>query len=209
MCKFNFKKKIKAYYKIKDKKFEIIPNLSKNFKSSFGIKNNDIIFIGSLDERKNPMLLIKAYEKINDNKLKMKIIGDGYLRSKIDNYIKNKNIFGSVSIIKNLNRNKVLKSISESKVLVLPSNYETFGVVIIEAYSMGVPVVMTDSLGVRDLHHKDCSILIKKNNVNILAKSIIKILKKNDYKYDKITEFYNKNFSPSVVIRKIEKLYTS
>lgn len=203
------KQKIKEYYNIESKKFTVIPNLSKNLEYNFKKKSNDIIFVGSLDERKNPMLLIKAYEKINNNKLRMKIIGDGYLRSKIENYIKGKNVFRFISIYKNLNRTKVLKSIGESKVLVLPSNYETFGIVIIEAYSMGVPVIMTDSLGVRDLNHKDCSILVKKNNVNNLAKSIIKILKNNKYKHDKIVRYYKTNFSPSVVTRKIQKLYSS
>lgn len=203
------KKKIKEYYKIKEKKFIIIPNLSKNLKSVSKKKNNDIIFVGNLNERKNPMLLIKAYEKINDYNLKMKIIGDGHLQFKIQNYIKDKKIFRFVSILKNLDRNKVLKSIGKSRVLVLPSNYETFGVVIIEAYSMGVPVVMTDSLGVRDLNHKDCSILVKKKNAESLAKSIIKVLKNNHFRHDKIIRHYNKNFSPSVITGKIEKLYSS
>ena len=50
---------------------------------------------------------------------------------------------------------------------------------------------------------------VNKNNVNNLAKSIIKILKNNKYKHDKIVRYYKTNFSPSVVTRKIEKLYSS
>lgn len=204
------KKKIKKIYKIKEEKFIIIPNLSRNISYRSKKKSNDLIFVGSLEERKNPMLLIKAFQKISNNKLKMKIIGDGVLSQKITKYINSNKLDKSIKVLKNLSRKLVLKMIGNSKILVLPSNYETFGIVIIEAYSMGVPVIMTDSLGVRDLYNKNCSILIKNKTTNLLASTIQKTLK-NYKKYDsqKIISFYNKNFSSDAVINKIENLYRS
>ena len=61
---------------------------------------------------------------------------------------------------------------------------------------MGVPVVMTDSYGVRDLNNINCSIMVKNNKLNSLAQAIEKILK-NTRKYDSntIRNFYKKNFS--------------
>ena len=140
----------------------------------------------------------------------MKIIGDGVLSKKIKDYVTSNKLDKSIKVLKNLSRKLVLKMIGNSKVLVLPSNFETFGVVIIEAYSMGIPVIMTDSLGVRDLYNKNCSIIIKNKTTKLLASTIQNTLR-NYRKYDsqKIISFYNKNFSPDVVINKIENLYRS
>ena len=186
ICVSNYlKKKIKKYYNLKDEKFKIIANLSLDLGLEFK-KNNDIIFVGTLEKRKNPFLLLKAFKKIYKKKINMKIVGDGPLRIDIESYIKKNNLSKHVKLFSNLKRKSVLKMIGSSKVLVLPSYYETFGVVIIEAFSMGVPVVMTDSL----------------------AQAIEKILN-NTRKYDsnKIRNFYKKNFSSKIIINRIQKLY--
>lgn len=201
------KKKIKKYYNLKDEKFKIIANLSLDIGLKFK-KNNDIIFVGTLEKRKNPFLLLKAFKKIYKKKINMKIVGDGPLKIDIERYIKKNNLSKHVKLFSNLERKSVLKMIGSSKVLVLPSYYETFGVVIIEAFSMGVPVVMTDSYGVRDLNNINCSIMVKNNKLNTLAQAIEKVLK-NTRKYDsnKIRNFYKKNFSSKIIINRIQKLY--
>lgn len=210
ICVSSFlKKRIKEYYDLKENKFIIIGNLSLDLSLKLK-KINDIIFVGSLEKRKNPFLLLKAFKKIYKKKINMLIVGDGPLRNEIDVYIKNNNLSNFVKIFSNLKRKSVLKMIGSSKVLVLPSYYETFGVVIIEAFSMGVPVVMTDSYGVRDLNNVKCSIMVKNNDTKTLAQAIEKILT-NTKKYDsnKIKKFYKKNFSSKIIINKIQKLYRS
>ena len=138
----------------------------------------------------------------------MKIIGDGSLRKQIIKFINDRKLNKFVKIYKNLSRRSVIKSIGDSRILVLPSFYETFGIVVIEAYSMGVPVIMTDSYGVRDVHNPDCSIIVKNNNVTELSEAISKIFKNyNKFKHSKIKNFYMKNFSSNVIIKKIEKIY--
>ncbi len=202
------KNKIKYIFKLKDNKLVVIPNLSLNIKYKSKKKLNDIIFVGSLEERKNPILLLKAFEKVYNNNLNMKIIGDGDLRNQIIKFINDRKLNKFVKIYKNLSRRSVIKSIGDSRILVLPSFYETFGIVVIEAYSMGVPVIMTDSYGVRDVHNPDCSIIVKNNNVTELSEAISKIFKNyNKFKHSKIKNFYMKNFSSNVIIKKIEKIY--
>ena len=131
------KNKIKHIFKLKDNKLVVIPNLSLNIKYKSKKKLNDIIFVGSLEERKNPILLLKAFEKVYNNNLNMKIIGDGDLRKQIIKFINDRKLNKFVKIYKNLSRRSVIKSIGDSRILVLPSFYETFGIVVIEAYSMG------------------------------------------------------------------------
>ena len=87
----------------------------------------------------------------------------------MSNYINKNNLNKYVTLFSNIGRKSVLKMIADSKLLVLPSYFETFGVVVIEAYSMGIPVIMTDSLGVRDLNNSNCSRIIKKINSQYLS----------------------------------------
>ena len=77
----------------------------------------------------------------------------------------------------------------------MPSNFETFGIVAIEAYSLGVPVVMTDSLGVRDLFNPKSSILVHKKNPEIFAKALKYLLiNYKNFKSKQIIKYYKKIF---------------
>ena len=105
----------------------------------------------------------------------MRLIGDGELKKEMSNYINKNNLNKYVTLFSNIGRKSVLKMIADSKLLVLPSYFETFGY-IIEAYSMGIPVLMTDSLGVRDLHNSNCSRIIK-NKFQYLSNEINDIFK--------------------------------
>jgi L-malate glycosyltransferase len=204
------KKKVKKYFKLKKNLVIVIPNLSISIKFKKYKQKNSIIFVGSFEERKNPLLLLKSFKKIYKKNLKLNLVGNGPLKSKIDSFVKNNDLQKNVKIFTTLNRKNVLKLINQSSILVLPSNFETFGVVVIEAYSMGVPVVMTDSLGVRDLYNSNCSLLIKKNSPTALIKAILKILgNKKKYKPNKIINFYKKKFSPEIVTKKIQLVYNS
>ena len=204
------KKKIKFLYKLKDSKLSVIPNLSFDSGLKTVKKVNDLIFVGSFDERKNPMLLLEAFKIIYGKKSKMIMIGGGPLRSKIEEFIEKNKLKNYIKIYPPLNKLSVLKLINKSKILALPSFFETFGIVVIEAYSLGVPVVMTDSLGVRDLYNLKSSILIKKKDPKNFAKGLNKLLNNyNKFEAKKIINFYKKNFSPSVVIDKINSVYKS
>ena len=154
------KDKMKSIFKLNNNKFTVIPNLSLNINYKSKKKLNDIIFVGTLETRKNPMLLLKAFEKVYNHNLNMKIIGDGSLKNQITKFIEKKNLNKFVKIYKNLSRRSVLKSIGDSKILVLPSLYETW-CSHYRSIFYGDPVIMTDSFGVRDLNNSNCSILVK------------------------------------------------
>jgi glycosyltransferase involved in cell wall biosynthesis len=205
----SLKRSILKHYNLPKKKLTIISNLSLVLKKRKNYKKEiDIIFVGSFDQRKNPFLLLNAFMRINDNKLNLALVGDGPLKKNIEKFIKEKKLNKLVKIYSGLKRKSVLELIDKSKILVLPSFYETFGVVVIEAYSAGVPVIMTDSLGVRDLYNKNCSILLRKPNLGSLVFAIKYMIKNYKmYKSKYIINFYKKNFSPTVVIEKINKTY--
>ena len=116
-------------------------------------KNNydfDIIFLGRLEDVKDPLRFVKLIEKIKQHQeIKVAMVGDGSLRSqveeKIDKLSLNKNIvlFGN-----QVNPYKILLN---SKILVITSKYEGMPMNALEAIACNIPVVSTPVDGLLDI----------------------------------------------------------
>ena len=172
-------------------------------------KKYDFIFIGTFDERKNPFLVLRAFKNlIKNNRFNLCFVGDGPLKKDMIHYIQNNNLEKYIKFFHNLNRKDVIKKISESKILLSSSLFETFGVVLIEAYSQGVPVLITDSIGVRNVFKKECGRLLKSFSINEYSKNMLEMIYSlKQYKKKRIIKIFNKNYQPNLIIKKHIKLY--
>lgn len=72
-------------------------------------------------------------------------------------------------------------------VFVLPSKFEGFGIVFVEALACGIPVIATDAYGSREvLRNGELGVLINPDDVNAIAQSLISVLKdRNSYNLEK------------------------
>lgn len=146
------------------------------FSPKHGIqKEFDILFIGRLSIEKGVEVLIKASKFISKNR-KILIIGDGSLYKKLEimacNTSKNIKFQGWVD------HEELPKFIRKSKILVVPSLSEPQGVVVLEAFACGVPVIGTYVGGIPDMivHNKN-GCLIKPNDSRVLGETIDNVLK--------------------------------
>lgn len=120
-----------------------------------GEKGDYALYIGRLDKEKGVQTLLKAWRNTAD--VPLKIRGDGNLLSEVSDYI-SRNRLKSVEIVKRLDKEQLNKLIKKARFLVWPSEgyYETFGLVAIEAFACGVPVIAsrtgTLAENVRDGH---------------------------------------------------------
>ena len=90
----------------------------------------------------------------------------------------------------------------------LSSEYETFGVVLIEALAMGKTVVATRCGGPESIVNKDVGVLVEKNSIQALHDGMEYIYKRNDdFKPELIKEYCNKNFSEEAVSNKLIAIY--
>lgn len=110
------------------------------------IFNNAFIFIniGSLDQRKAQIPLIKSFKKVVDNyeNVKLLIIGDGYLKNQIEYLIKKLNLKTKVHLIGE--QSNVFPFLKNANCFILNSLYEGFPNVIIEALSIDLPIISRD-----------------------------------------------------------------
>lgn len=184
----------------------IYNGLSKKIKKNKKIKTKNkkihLNYFGKIEKRKGLHLLIKALNNIKFNHIILNIYGEGdanYKKSlkllkKKNNY--NLNFYKPVS--------DITKILDSTDILILPSiQYESFGMVLIEAMRQKVPIICSNSGGMTEIVKNERNGLIfKNNNSNDLKKKLL-LLIKSKAKRKKlgntgfkifIKKFTNKNF---------------
>lgn len=128
------KKQVENEYHIK--KGIVIPHAVnlKKFKPSSEKKIYDILTVANFDPRKGIDKLIKTAQYSSANFI---VLGDGPLREEYENLIKKNNL----NNLKLLGKKDSKEYYSKSKIYVLPSRYEAFGLVLLEAMASGLPCI--------------------------------------------------------------------
>jgi glycosyltransferase involved in cell wall biosynthesis len=114
---------------------------------SIGPEQTVFVFSAKLVERKDPMTLLRAYERMRGrDRAVVLFVGDGELRQPLETYAREHGLHG-VRFAGFINQRDLPKYYAMSDVFVLPSTYEPRGAVINEAMACGLPVIVTDRCG--------------------------------------------------------------
>jgi glycosyltransferase involved in cell wall biosynthesis len=117
------------------------PNFVNSESDVAGTGGGYALFVGRLSREKGVDVLLDAWEKLA-GKIPLKIVGDGPLLSEIE---KKAAHIPAVELLGRRTRSDVLSLMKEALVLVVPSIcFEGFPVTIVEAYSVGLPVIASD-----------------------------------------------------------------
>jgi glycosyltransferase involved in cell wall biosynthesis len=169
------------------------PTLKNNFKqlaNKFNVnerpfssnkKKKIIISIGRLDEIKNQMMLLRAINNLEKkNNLEVVFIGEGKNKEELINYSKKINFRNNLHIL-GFKKNPY-PYLLKSNLLVHTSNFEGLPNVLIEAMSLGVPIISTNSpSGPKEiLLNGKAGFLIERNDHESLSKKISLFLRKPD-----------------------------
>ncbi len=119
----------------------------------------DIIFLGRLEEAKDPIRFIRIIDqvikKIPD--IKVAIVGGGSLELSIKSIIENNGLSDNIELFGFLENPYVL--LAKSKILCMTSKWEGFGLVAVEAMTFGLPVISTKVGGVPTIVNEKCGYL--------------------------------------------------
>lgn len=173
-------------------------------------ENFTFINVCLLSENKRIDLLIKAFAELSKSitGLKLKLGGDGPIKQQLVELAKQLGVSDSIEFLGSLSRAEVLKHVSESDAFVLTSEYETFGVVLIEALALGKPVVATRCGGPESIVTSKVGFLVDKNSVQSLAQGMKNLYAhKNDFTAESIRQYCHDNFSEDAVIGKLGEIY--
>lgn len=197
-----------------DKKITVIQNgvnLDLINKVNQSTEKSDIIFVGRLIKEKNVDLIIKVLARLKNN-FKLIIIGEGPEKEKLVNLSKKLNLENNIKFIDfQQNIENVYAYLKSSKIFILPSAREGFGIIALEANACGLPVITINhrdnaardliknnyngsvvNLSVEDIYKKVKKLLEDENNLNKLRLNSKE--KAKDYDWNKITENIEKYY---------------
>lgn len=128
-------------------------------KASEGI-SSDLLYVGRFNQAKNPLGAIKIFESLPDNKfLTLRMVGNGELLDECKEYVASHGL--SQQLIFEGYQKNVYKYMDKTKVLLMPSIFEGFGLVALEAMTLGKPVVCSGVGGLTDIVNDSCGYICK------------------------------------------------
>ena len=164
---------------------EVIPNAAMFVADRYSdVSTKRVIAVGRLDYQKGFDRLIQAWEivyksgKYNDWRLD--IFGQGEWKDMLLRMIDEKGLNGSAFI--NRPTKNIGREYADSAMLVMSSNYEGFGMVLVEAMSCGLPVVSFDcKCGPKDIiRDGENGLIIPNGDIKALAEGMMRLMENND-----------------------------
>ena len=134
-----------------------IPNFIDDIpKTDSSLQEKNVISIGRLSKEKGYLDLLKLYEK-NLKKYPdwiLHIVGDGPEKETLENYIEKENLKDKVILHGFQGKEAINKLLHSSSIYLMTSYTESFGIVLIEAMSHGIPCIAYSSAeGAKELIH--------------------------------------------------------
>lgn len=162
-----------------------IPNsIEKMPQKCSALNNKSFVSVGRLSKEKGHLDLLKLYKILNKKypDWKLNIIGDGAERKILEEYIKNNHLEDSVILHGFQGKDYIDNVLHDSSIYLMTSYTESFGIVLIEAMSHGVPCVAFDSAeGAREIINSgENGYLIKNRNFNAMVMKISSLIDKKE-----------------------------
>ena len=159
-------------------------------------------------------ILIQAWTEVvkKYTDVKLAIGGGGSAKTKVEQWVEEHGISKYVEFTGALDRKQVIQEMQSCDCFVLPSRYETFGVVYIEAMACGKPVIAVANGGPDDFVKPFNGFLIEpdvKELVQAFYEMIGHLTRGNYYQEEKISNYIKSKFSYEAIAEQLEAIYNS
>lgn len=191
----------------------IIPN-GIDFNEIIGItpsiRKSDVIFAGRLIKEKNIDLLLRALVKVKQKypDIKCFIIGDGPEKNRLEVLRDELSLKGTVEFLGFLDDQSLFSHLKSSKIFVLPSTREGFGIVVLEANTCGLPVIVIDHPmnASKDLVENNKNGFISEFSEDALAEKILNGINKK-YEMKEYCINFAKKYDWDKIVVELENYY--
>lgn len=166
--------------------------------------------IALLTENKATANLLQAFaiQFAGQNRICLDIGGDGPELPRLESLATELGILEQVRFLGSLSRAQVGDAMAYADVFVLPSHYETFGVVVVEALALGKPVIATRCGGPESIVEPGDGLLVPTHDVDALAKAMAEVFANVDcYEPAEIRERCRQRYSEDAVVAQLTKVY--
>jgi len=138
-----------------------------------------ITAVGRLTSQKGFDDLLKAYPQIRRSfpACRLLVMGDGYMRAELEALAEAEKVRSATTFAGFVSDNDLVAAIKSSDVVAVPSRFEPFGIIALEAMAAGVPVVVSRVGGLAEIVENDVDGLeVEPNSPASLADATVKIL---------------------------------
>lgn len=203
-----YKEKVSVIYNYIDKN-EII---NKSIEEKIA-KNEDlikIISVGRLSKEKGHNLLLEALSQISlpDKNYKIEILGEGIEREKYEKYILDNNLCNKIKLL-GFKKNPY-PYIKSADILIMPSYYEGYPLVLCEAMILGKAIISSDCGSATEiLENGKYGVLFKKGDSLDLRYQIEKMVNTvgNIKLYSNLSKLGSQNFDKEKILKNIKNLF--
>jgi glycosyltransferase involved in cell wall biosynthesis len=138
-------------------KFICLPNfvnesfIIKKAQEPCNFKNIDLLFVGRLTKQKDPIKFINIIKRLKNYipNIKAVMLGDGELREKCIKEIKYNDLTSNIFLLGFVEN--PYSYIKESKLVIITSQWEGFGLIAVEAMMLGKPILASPVGGLKDI----------------------------------------------------------
>lgn len=167
-----------------------------------------VVTVCRLDPRKDIPTLVSAAKIVceRDPKIKFIVVGDGIDRCRIERKIEELKLFDKIKIVRKVPVTPDYYRAGD--IFVLPSLYEGFGIVFLEAMSAELPIISTTAKAIPEAVG-DAGILIPPQNPKILAEKILQLISDDELRVELAKKGLQrvKEYDWKTLIAKYEKAY--
>jgi len=193
---------------------EVIPNIINEEKIKnmalekatikYDVDKLNLLLVGRLHPVKGYDRFLKVLKTLNNegfkNKINVNIIGDGPSMEELVNFSKENNL----SINFHGKMDNPYKEFKNSDLLVLPSLYEAFGLVVLESFILNTPVLATKTAAIKDIILHEENGLIVENSEDGIYEGLKKILENKEILQNLKNNIQHYNYDVEEKIQRIK-----
>lgn len=196
-----------------EREITIVPNVvSPLFVPKEKTKQNrfEFIAVGRLVPVKQMDKIVEAFSAVfkGNKNVRLTIVGDGPEKRAVQTAIEKNKVRDQVEMTGTLSRQETAQRVAAADSLVCYSNFETFGVPIVEAWMCGIPTTTTTAAVVIDRFDQRLGVEVEPNDLEGLKRAMLHIYEHID-EYDRgfISQFAKERFSEEAVYEMLMKVY--
>ena len=210
-------------YKIDESKIrKIIPGVDREiFSPDLSVKKENIFLsIGRIQDQKGQLQTLEFLNNFKKIETDFKCIfiggpsgkrGNKYLQE-LKQTVEDFNLEKHVEFLNNLPQTKIIELLNKAKLLIHTSQFETFGLVAIEANTMGVPVLTINNGSLMEIIENNKNGYLSENIIDKDVNNFVNNLINNDEKFEEISLSCiekSKKYDWKNTAMEIENLYSS
>lgn len=218
------KKDIINFYGINPNKIDVVyqccnpiyynlqsPQAVEKIIKEYNLPEKYLLFVGSVEERKNLKVIIQAYQFLPENlKLPLIVVGKPREKNEVVSLIKSNKLEHLVIWKSNLRDNLHLQAFyQKATALIYPSLFEGFGLPVVEGLLSKTPVITSNTSSLPEAGGPN-SFYINPTNPKEMANAIEQVLSNPDLRQEMIEKGHQyaiENFSASVVTKNMLDVY--